>query len=442
MHKNPYTNARTPRTGSGPRRGGPSAILLFAILTLALAGLAAARPSAAQSTAGVIVYSSADHNIWRIGADGGDHRALTQDGLSDSPSWVPGASQIAFSSTRDRQVVTVAEGTITLNQIYLMGSDGSNPTRLSDGSSDDKFPEVIPTGQRIVFLRNHNWRLVGGTAVHDTEIGSMRLDGTDYRVHGSVVTDQRTHLDRYPARISGDGTKIVVVRQATGQSSQIQLLDVASGQLNTVVLDLDRTAPDGSIEYLWPRFDPQGHIVVVRRSYAPGPITTSLISVDTSGKNAQTLIGGLQFEALANGFDVNWAGRTVIGARAPEMPGGLRPEEIYLYDLATGTVAAPLDSGHAPSFSPVAGLPPPTPPPATPTAILPTAAPTITPGGPPPTPAPSQPLIQTADPLFYSVWERVDRPVKESRAVRSWIWGPVAHTAQQEPYGAGTRLVQ
>ena len=93
---------------------------------------------------------------------------------------------------------------------------------------------------------------------------------------------------------------------------------------------------DGTVEYLWPRFDPQGHIVVLRRSFAFGPVDTRLLSLDTDGANVQTLIGGLQFEALANGFDVNWPARTLIGARSPELPGGMRPEEIYLFDLADG----------------------------------------------------------------------------------------------------------
>ncbi len=66
--------------------------------------------------------------------------------------------------------------------------------------------------------------------------------------------------------------------------------------------------------------------------------------------------------------------------------------------------------------------------------------PTLTPL--PPTPASGGPLITLADPLFYTAWERVDRPVLEGRALRSWTWGPVGHAAVQEPFGEATRLVQ
>ncbi|MDQ2805962.1 MAG: PQQ-dependent sugar dehydrogenase [Chloroflexota bacterium] len=74
----------------------------------------------------------------------------------------------------------------------------------------------------------------------------------------------------------------------------------------------------------------------------------------------------------------------------------------------------------------------------TPAPVLP--APTAAPL--PPTPAPGGPLIALADPLFYAAWERVDRPVREGRAMRSWTWGPVGHAALQEPFGEATRLVQ
>ena len=150
-----------PRLAPQMRRAGIGGGI--ALLCAILGGLlCAAQPTAAQSSAGVITYAGADHNIWRIGVDGSDRRQLTQDGTSDAPVWVPGGRQIAFQSIRDSRVITVAEGPLTLNQIYLMGSDGSTPTLLSDGKSDDKFPEISANGSRIVLIRNRNWRLQNG----------------------------------------------------------------------------------------------------------------------------------------------------------------------------------------------------------------------------------------------------------------------------------------
>jgi len=132
------------------------AALVLSLLALSVIALLAPRSGAAQSTAGVIVYGGVDHNLWRINADGRSRLQLTQDGMSDNPTWVPGGSQIIFASTRDQQVITPPEGRLVLNQIYLMGSEGSNPVRLSDGTTDDKLPDVTADGQRVVFLRNHN----------------------------------------------------------------------------------------------------------------------------------------------------------------------------------------------------------------------------------------------------------------------------------------------
>src|SRR5436853_468977 len=98
-----------------------------------------------------------------------------------------------------------------------------------------------------------------GAAAQSTQ-GVIVYSGADYRIHGSQITNQTTRIDRYPARISPDGTKIVLIRQTTGRNSQIQVLNVASGQFSTLAPDLDRQATEGTVEYLWPRFDPQGRI--------------------------------------------------------------------------------------------------------------------------------------------------------------------------------------
>src|SRR5205085_1691356 len=102
----------------------------------------------------------------------------------------------------------------------------------------------------------------------------------------------------YPARIAPDGRKIVLIRQTQSATSQIQVLDVASGQFSTLAPDIDRGTAPGTVEYLWPRFDQQGRIVVLRRVYTYGPVDVRLLALDLSGKTVQTLISAMQFESL------------------------------------------------------------------------------------------------------------------------------------------------
>ena len=43
--------------------------------------------------------------------------------------------------------------TITLDQLYIMGSDGSNQRLISDGTGSDRYADVYGNGQRLLFLR-------------------------------------------------------------------------------------------------------------------------------------------------------------------------------------------------------------------------------------------------------------------------------------------------
>jgi hypothetical protein len=42
-----------------------------------------------------------------------------------------------------------------------------------------------------------------------------------------------------------------------------------------------------------------------------------------------------------------------------------------------------------------------------------------------------------ADPAFYSVWERTDRPVAEGKVARTWVWGPTPGRSLQEAFKEG-----
>jgi Tol biopolymer transport system component len=413
-------------------------LLLGALVVLA--GLAVSRGVHAAPT-GYLVYGAPDGNIWRMAADGSGRTRLTQDGTADHPVWVPGGGLIVFSSQRDGKAQTVLSQTLPMNQVYIMGSDGSKPNRLSDGSGDDRWADVFPDGRQLLVMRSRNYRPITGTISYDVQLVTMGLDGSNSRVVSFLPSTSQVRYDGFPARVSPDGQSTVLVRESQGKNSLLATVSLTSGVGSLIQPDIDKDAPDGSVEYLWPQWTPDGRIAVLRRGYTFSPRDNALLTMDRNGKNAQVLVSGLTYEALAAGFDVDWTGRIVWAARAPEMPGGQRPEELYSIDLATSGFSAPLDSGHGPAWSATLGAPPP------PTAVSQPTAPVV-PGSPVPgTPAPpGPPLITTADPLFSRVWERADRAVLEGKAGRSWTWGPQARTGGlQEPYAGlpgDTRLVQ
>src|SRR5215208_2229765 len=122
---------------------------------LFVAALAAALLSAPAAQAafpganGRIAFTrdaGANEEIWSSAPDGGDQRRLTSNGWGDRmPAFSPDGTKIAF--------VSLENGTAN-PEIYVMDSDGTDPTRLttSTGNVDDSDPAWSPDGTKIAFM--------------------------------------------------------------------------------------------------------------------------------------------------------------------------------------------------------------------------------------------------------------------------------------------------
>ena len=99
------------------------------------------RSPAWSPVASRIVFARSDGDIYVMGGDGSDVRALTAGLDADFPEWSPDGRSIAFEAIDPNADET---------RIYVMRSDGSGLTALP-GSSEDHSPSWSPDGTKLVF---------------------------------------------------------------------------------------------------------------------------------------------------------------------------------------------------------------------------------------------------------------------------------------------------
>jgi Tol biopolymer transport system component len=142
-----------------------------------------------------MVFQSYTEDNWDIFSANGDFTnlvRLTNNGnLADiHPHLNRGGTQIVFSSDRAGSAY----------HIYLMNSDGSNQTRLTQSAADDVYPAWSPDGTRIAFQSYRD-----GNA----EVYVMNADGS-----GQTNLTMSGDYDGMPSW-SPDGTKITFISRRT-----------------------------------------------------------------------------------------------------------------------------------------------------------------------------------------------------------------------------------
>lgn len=125
---------------------------------------------------------------------------LTRNGLPNgSPNWSPDGTEIAF----------VSWGGLEKWDIYVMGHDGANPTRLTRGDAWNTRPVWSPDGSRIAFFLNRD----GG------DIYVMDRDG---RNQTNLTQDDTWNWD---TSWSPDGMRIVFGGESIRTDAEVFVMD-------------------------------------------------------------------------------------------------------------------------------------------------------------------------------------------------------------------------
>lgn len=154
------------------------------------------------------LFSPRTLNIFTMDIDGSNKHQVTNGQSNNSyPDWSPDGSSLSFVSDRDGN-----------NEIYVMQSDGSEQIRLTQRPGDDLFPDWSPDGSRIAF--------------------SSRGEGNGLYVMDADGSDQTKLVDwgDYPTW-SPDGTQIAFLSDIF--TTQISVIPTDGSQSEpTMIVDL------------------------------------------------------------------------------------------------------------------------------------------------------------------------------------------------------------
>lgn len=122
--------------------------------------------------------------VYIMNSDGSGQTRLTNNAEGNGyPAFSPDGSKIVFTSNRDGNA-----------EVYIMNSDGSGQTRLTFTGNSEDFPDFSTDGTKIIYRQS-----VGGL---DMEIHKMDSDGSngqfifpiDFLSYPSVGSDNRVYF--------------------------------------------------------------------------------------------------------------------------------------------------------------------------------------------------------------------------------------------------------
>jgi Tol biopolymer transport system component len=251
LSRNDDTKRRTERLRTIT---GMTLAILLVTSVFALTGFATMPPASATFPGenGKIAFER-QGGIYTMDADGSNELLLTTSG--NEPSWSPDGAKIVFSSIRDGD-----------REIYVMNSDGTGQTRLTNHSGFDGSPTWSPNGEKIAFTRG----------LEPSEIYVMDSDGSSPTSLTSDLSLSSSNPDWSP-----DGTKIVFYGTLNEEGLIVMNADGTGKTLLTSPVGL---APPN------PSWSPDGKkIAFERMSFGDPDATHDIYVINADGTNLTRL---------------------------------------------------------------------------------------------------------------------------------------------------------
>jgi len=238
-----------------------------------------------------IAFQSSQGEIWILDRRTGTSAPLMRTGESAfNPAWSPDGKLVAYSCLEKGN-----------SRLWVAGSDGSEPRRLTVGPGSDYQPVWHPDGKHILFISTRE----GPEELYvlDTSDRSIRRISS-----GGAVN---------PA-ISPDGDAIAYVRQRTDGKSVLRLQDLDPGIVPGHVI-WEHAVEVSPIAGAKPRFSPDGRWIAFDQPSGPAGADIWILPIDAGVSEAPRRLTVLPFPATMLGwFDWGPENTMIIAASRAE----------------------------------------------------------------------------------------------------------------------------